>query len=85
MTQVAHRFGDNLDSARPADLLVLWTTSTSARPRCGRRSAGLEQTLATRSAGGGSSGAALAEAKARLAALSIQVGTAPATGPGVES
>ncbi|HEY5858019.1 MAG TPA: DUF881 domain-containing protein [Aldersonia sp.] len=73
--------GDSLDSARPADLLAVLDTLN-------RREAALRQEIADLQASVDSlerdgSDAALAEARARLAALSIQVGTVPATGPGV--
>lgn len=75
--------GDNLDSARPADLLVVLGNLNQREAALRQEIAGLEQTLTKLEAGGGGSGAALDEAKARLSALSIQVGTVAATGPGV--
>lgn len=75
--------GDNLDSARPADLLAVLGNLNQREAALRQEIAGLEQTLSKLEAGGGSSGAALEEAKARLSALSIQVGTVAATGPGV--
>ncbi|NKR28569.1 DUF881 domain-containing protein [Rhodococcus hoagii] len=75
--------GDNLDSARPADLLVVLGNLNQREAALRQEIAGLEQTLSKLEAGGGGSGAALDEAKARLSALSIQVGTVAATGPGV--
>lgn len=83
-TQVArHGSGDNLDSARPADLLAVLGNLNQREASLRQEIAGLERTLSKLEAGGGSSGAALDEAKSRLAALSIQVGTVAATGPGV--
>ncbi|SDD46938.1 DUF881 domain-containing protein [Rhodococcus tukisamuensis] len=76
--------GDSLDSARPADLLVLLDNLNQREAALREEVSSLEATLATLQRSGGGSEAALAEAKARLAALSIQVGAAPATGPGVE-
>ncbi|WP_031936652.1 DUF881 domain-containing protein [Prescottella defluvii] len=75
--------GDNLDSARPADLLAVLGNLNQREAALRQEISGLEQTLSKLEAGGGSSGAALEEAKARLSALSIQVGTVAATGPGV--
>ncbi|MFC9517112.1 DUF881 domain-containing protein [Nocardiaceae bacterium NPDC056970] len=75
--------GDNLDSARPADLLVVLGNLNQREAALRQEIAGLEQTLSKLEAGGGGSGAALDEAKTRLSALSIQVGTVAATGPGV--
>ncbi|MDH6293099.1 MULTISPECIES: DUF881 domain-containing protein [Rhodococcus] len=74
--------GDTLDSASPADLLVVLDTLNQREAALRQEIASLEQTLATLQQSG-SSGAALDEAQARLTALSIQVGSAPATGPGV--
>nr|WP_296766381.1 DUF881 domain-containing protein [Rhodococcus sp. (in: high G+C Gram-positive bacteria)] len=75
--------GDSLDTARPADLLVVLDN-------VGRREAALREEISTLEAAlsalqqdGGGSGAALTEARERLDSLSIQVGTVPATGPGV--
>ncbi|MFC4604654.1 DUF881 domain-containing protein [Rhodococcus kronopolitis] len=76
--------GDGLDSARPADLLVLLDNLNQREASLREEVAALESTLATLQRSGGGSEAALAEAQARLAALSIQVGAVPATGPGVE-
>ncbi|WP_371829441.1 DUF881 domain-containing protein [Rhodococcoides yunnanense] len=74
---------DSLDSARPADLLVVLDN-------LGRREASiredittLQNTLSALRAEGGGSGAALTEAQSKLDALSIQVGVVGATGPGV--
>lgn len=75
--------GDNLDSARPADLLVVLGNLNQREAALRQEIAGLEQTLTKLEAGGDGSGAALDEAKARLSALAIQVGTVAATGPGV--
>lgn len=74
--------GDTLDSASPADLLVVLDTLNQREAALRQEIASLEQTLDTLQRSG-SSGAALDEARARLTALSIQVGSAPATGPGV--
>jgi uncharacterized protein YlxW (UPF0749 family) len=73
--------GDSLDSARPTDLLALLDNLH-------RREASLRQDIATLQATitgleQRGSDAAVDEARARLSALAIQVGTVPATGPGV--
>lgn len=75
--------GDTLDSARPADLLVLLDNLGQREASLRQEIAGLEETLATLQRSGGGSQAALEEARARLTALSIQVGAVPAAGPGV--
>ncbi|MFE3291971.1 DUF881 domain-containing protein [Rhodococcus sp. NPDC059234] len=75
--------GDTLDSARPADLLVVLDTLNQREASLRQEVAALEETLTTLQRSGGGSEAALAEAKSRLTALSIQVGSVPATGPGV--
>lgn len=75
--------GDALDSARPADLLVVLDKLNQREASLREEIAALEQTLTTLQRSGGGSGAALQEAQARLSALSIQVGTVAATGPGV--
>ncbi|RVW03206.1 DUF881 domain-containing protein [Rhodococcus spongiicola] len=76
--------GDHLDSARPADLLAVLGNLNQREAALRQEIADLEQTLSKLEAGGGSSSAALDEARARLSALAIQVGTVAATGPGVE-
>ncbi|TQF68222.1 DUF881 domain-containing protein [Rhodococcus spelaei] len=75
--------GDSLDSARPADLLVVLDTLNQREASLRQEVASLEETLATLQRSGGGSDAALTEARSRLTALSIQVGSVPATGPGV--
>lgn len=75
--------GDTLDSARPADLLVVLDNLNQREAALRQEIAALQDTLATLQRSGGGSEAALAEANARLTALSIQVGAVPATGPGV--
>ncbi|EME22028.1 DUF881 domain-containing protein [Rhodococcus triatomae] len=75
--------GDTLDSARPADLLVILDNLGQREAALRQETATLQETLDTLQRSGGGSEAALAEANARLSALSIQVGAAPATGPGV--
>lgn len=73
--------GDTLDSASPAELLVVLDTVNQREAALRQEIAALEQTLSNLERSGSSG--ALDEAKARLSALSIQVGAAPATGPGV--
>lgn len=75
--------GDTLDSARPADLLVILDNLGQREAALREEIASLQESLTTLQRSGGGSEAALAEANARLTALSIQVGVAPATGPGV--
>ena len=74
--------GDSLDAARPADLLVVLDNLNRREAALRQEVANLQESLATLEAGG-NTGAALDEARARLTSLSIPVGTAPATGPGV--
>ena len=73
---------DSLDAARPADLLVVLDNVGRREAALREEIADLEATLAAldRSDSGG---AALADARARLESLSIQVGMTAATGPGV--
>ncbi len=73
--------GDTLDSARPADLLVLLDNLNRREAALRQEITALERTLSSLERDG--SAAALAEARARLDDLSIQLGTAPARGPGV--
>ncbi|MGW0176515.1 DUF881 domain-containing protein [Rhodococcus sp. NPDC003322] len=75
--------GDTLDSARPADLLVILDNLNQREAALRQEITSLQETLSTLQRSGGGSDAALAEANARLTALSIQVGAAAATGPGV--
>lgn len=74
--------GDSLDSARPADLLVVLDNVNRREAALQQEVSALEDSLATLQRSG-SADAALDEAQARLTALSIQVGSVPATGPGV--
>ncbi|MBH0118449.1 DUF881 domain-containing protein [Rhodococcus sp. HM1] len=73
--------GDALDSARPADLLVLLDNLNRTEAELRQEITALESTLTSLEQNG--SEAALDEARARLSDLAIQVGTVPATGPGV--
>ncbi|OWY79240.1 MULTISPECIES: DUF881 domain-containing protein [Rhodococcus] len=73
--------GDDLDSARPADLLVLLDNLNRREAALRQEITELERTLSSLEQEG--SEAALEEARTRLFTLSVQLGTEPATGPGV--
>jgi uncharacterized protein YlxW (UPF0749 family) len=75
--------GDALESARPADLVVLLDSLQQREAALNKDVADLQRTLAALTAAGSDDQAAIADAKSRLAALSILVGTVAATGPGV--
>lgn len=75
--------GDSLETARPADLLILLDSLQQREAALSTEVAQLQQTLAQLQASGSSDEAAIENARARLAALSILTGTVPATGPGV--
>lgn len=75
--------GDSLESARPADLLVLLDSLQQREAALSTEVADLQRTLASLQASGSSDQAAIDNARARLAALSILIGTVGATGPGV--
>jgi uncharacterized protein YlxW (UPF0749 family) len=75
--------GDSLETARPADLLVLLDSLQQREAALNTEVADLQRTLASLQASGSSDQAAIENAKARLAALSILIGSVPATGPGV--
>lgn len=75
--------GDSLESARPADLLVLLDSLQQREAALNTEVAGLQRTLASMQAAGNSDQAAIENAQARLAALSILIGTVAASGPGV--
>lgn len=84
VTQVRqNESGDNLETARPADLLVLLDSLQQREAALNTEVADLQRNLASLQASGTSDQAAIENAKARLAALSILIGTVPATGPGV--
>jgi uncharacterized protein YlxW (UPF0749 family) len=78
------RSGDSLESARPADLLVLLDSLRQREAALNTEVAELQNTLNSLQASGNSDQAAVQNAQARLAALSILVGTVGATGPGVK-
>jgi uncharacterized protein YlxW (UPF0749 family) len=75
--------GDSLDTARPADLLVLLDSLRQREATLSTEVAELQRSLAALQASGTSDQAAIENAQARLAALSILIGTVGATGPGV--
>jgi uncharacterized protein YlxW (UPF0749 family) len=75
--------GDSLDTARPADLLVLLGSLRQREATLSTEVAELQRSLAALQASGSSDQAAIENAQARLAALSILIGTVGATGPGV--
>ena len=75
--------GDSLVTARPADLLVLLGSLQQREAALNTEVAELQRTLASLQASGTSDQAAIDNARARLAALSILIGTVATTGPGV--
>ena len=75
--------GDSLETARPADLLVLLDSLQQREAALNTEVADLQRTLAQLQASGSSDQTAIENAQARLAALSILIGTVGATGPGV--
>ena len=75
--------GDSLETARPADLLVLLDSLQQREAALNTEVTDLQRTLTQLQASGSSDQAAIESARARLAALSILIGTVPATGPGV--
>lgn len=75
--------GDSLETARPADLLVLLDSLRQREATLNAEVIDLQNTLNALQASGNTDQAALESAQARLAALSILVGAVGATGPGV--
>jgi uncharacterized protein YlxW (UPF0749 family) len=75
--------GDSLESARPADLVVLLDSLQQREAALNMEVADLQRTLTALRASGSGDQAAIQDAQARLAALSIMLGTVAATGPGV--
>lgn len=75
--------GDALDTARPADLLALLGSLQQREAALNTEVLDLQRQLAALQASGTSDQAAVDNARARLAALSILIGTVGATGPGV--
>ncbi|OBG74483.1 hypothetical protein A5700_04700 [Mycobacterium sp. E1214] len=74
--------GDSLETARPADLLVLLDSLRQREGTLNTEVDELQNTLNALQASGNNDQAAVAAARARLAALSILVGAVGATGPG---
>jgi uncharacterized protein YlxW (UPF0749 family) len=84
VTQVRQtRSGDSLETARPADLLVLLDSLRQREATLNTEVTDLQNTLNSLQASGNTDQAAIQSAQARLAALSILVGAVGATGPGV--
>ena len=84
VTQVRQNESDDaLQTARPADLLVLLDSLQQREAALNTEIADLQRTLAALEASGSSDEAAIENAQERLAALSIMIGTVAATGPGV--
>jgi uncharacterized protein YlxW (UPF0749 family) len=75
--------GDSLDTARPADLLVLLDSLRQREATLNTEVSELQNTLDSLRAAGNTDQAAVRSAQDKLAALSILVGTVGATGPGV--
>jgi uncharacterized protein YlxW (UPF0749 family) len=74
---------DALETARPADLLVLLESLRQREAALGTEIAELQQTLEALQESGSSDQAAIESAQARLSALAIMIGTVGALGPGV--
>jgi uncharacterized protein YlxW (UPF0749 family) len=84
VTQVRqNESGDALETARPADLLVLLDSLRQREATLNTEVIELQRTLGSLQASGSSDQAAIEHAQARLAALSILTGTVGATGRGV--
>jgi len=75
--------GDSLETARPADLLVLLDSLRQREGTLNTEVNELQNTLNSLQASGNNDQAAIQAAQSRLAALSILVGAVGATGPGV--
>ena len=78
-----NRSGDSLETARPADLVVLLDSLRQREATLNTEVTELQNTLNSLQASGNTDQAAIQSAQARLAALSILVGAVGATGPGV--
>ncbi|MEO6882089.1 MAG: DUF881 domain-containing protein [Mycobacteriaceae bacterium] len=75
--------GDALDSARPADLVVLLDNLQQREASLRKEVTALQGTVAELTSDGKGSSAALAEARDRAQSLAVLVGTAAARGPGL--
>lgn len=83
-TQVRHTSTpDSLESSRPEDLLVVLDTLTRREASIRDEISTLQNTLTTLRESGSGSAAAVSEAEERLSALSIQIGSVAAVGPGM--
>ncbi|WP_415974972.1 DUF881 domain-containing protein [Rhodococcus sp. 077-4] len=74
---------DSLENSRPEDLLVVLDTLTRREASIRDEISALQATLTALRQSGSGSEAAVAQAQERLSALSVQVGTVAAQGPGV--
>ncbi|MCG5433184.1 DUF881 domain-containing protein [Mycobacterium sp. MYCO198283] len=84
VTQVReNESADGLDDARPADLVVLLDSLRQREATLTGEITALQSTLDALRSSGSDDQAAVRDAEARLAALSILVGTVGATGPGI--
>ncbi|OBB85082.1 DUF881 domain-containing protein [Mycobacterium sp. 852002-30065_SCH5024008] len=84
VTQVRqNESGDSLETARPADLLVLLDSLRQREATLNAEVNELQNTLNSLQASGNNDQAAIQAAQAKLAALSILAGAVGATGPGV--
>jgi uncharacterized protein YlxW (UPF0749 family) len=75
--------GDYLESARPADLVVLLDSLQQREASLNKEVGELQRTLTALRASGNNNRAAIEDTQARLSALSILIGTVAATGPGI--
>src|SRR5258708_5816468 len=84
VTQVRkNKSGDSRERARPADLLVLLDSLQQREAALNTEVTDLQRTLTALQSSGSNDQAAVENARARLGALSILIGTVGATGPGV--
>ena len=74
--------GDSLETARPADLLVLLDSLQQREAALNTEVADLQRTLAALQSSGSNDQAAIENARARLGALSILIGTVGCDGAG---
>lgn len=74
---------DSLSSAREEDLIRILDDQNLQAARLRQQIADLQRTVSQLQAGGNRDSVALQQAEQQLAALGVQLGTLPATGPGV--
>jgi uncharacterized protein YlxW (UPF0749 family) len=74
---------DSLSSAREEDLIRILDDQNLQAARLRQEIADLQRTVSQLQAGGNRDSVALQQAEQQLAALGVQLGTLPATGPGV--